>query len=78
MRNDQVPTLISAEGVQSVLLYQSVYHYITPLQSMARGVFYSSRMVCSTVHASALRALCTCSTCGRMVFTLQCATVQVL
>ena len=28
----------------------SVYHYITPLQSMARGVFYSSRMVCSTVQ----------------------------
>ena len=49
--NDQVPTLISAEGVQSVLLYQ----YITislPCKAwlLARGVFYSSRMVCSTVQ----------------------------
>ena len=27
-----------------------LYHYITPLQCVARGVFYSSRMVCSTVQ----------------------------
>ena len=48
VRNDQLLncSLWSVRKVSRV--YQSIlYHYITPLQSIARGAFYSSRMVCT-------------------------------